>query len=91
MRTVEVTGPGRIYSYTVNYQQWLPGLESPYVIAVVDFPDHPGVRVVGRLRGVTPEEVTIGTEVDVGFEPGPDGLVLPSFAPAGGSPLPRMA
>ena len=48
---VEVTGRGRVYSYTVNYQRWLPELEVPYVIVLVEFPDHPGVRVMGRLRG----------------------------------------
>ena len=52
---VEVTGRGRIYSYTVNYQRWLPDLEVPYAIVLVEFPDHPGVRVVGRLRGCEPE------------------------------------
>ena len=76
---VEVTGPGRVYSYTVNYQRWLPDLEVPYAIVLVEFPDHPGVRVAGRLRGVEPEEVTIDMEVDVGFELGPAGYMIPSF------------
>lgn len=80
---VEVTGRGRIYSYTVNHQRWLPGLEVPYAIVIVEFPGHPGVRVVGRLRGCPPEEAAIGAEVEVGFEPGPGGYAIPSFVAVG--------
>ena len=75
----EVTETGRIYSFTVNYQRWLPDLEVPYIIVLVEFPERPGVRVVGRLRGCTPEEVAIGMPVEVGFEPGPGGFAIPSF------------
>lgn len=82
---VEITGPGRVYSLTVNHQAWLPGLEVPYVLAVVEFPDHPGVRVLGRLRGRAPEDAAIGMTVDVGFEPGPGGFAVPSFVAADGA------
>ncbi|OXR47037.1 hypothetical protein B7C42_00156 [Nocardia cerradoensis] len=76
---VEIVGPGTIYSFTVNYQRWLPDLEVPYAIVLVDFPGHPGVRIAGRLRGCDPEEVAIGMSVDIGFEPGPGGYAVPSF------------
>ena len=79
MLAAEVTGPGRVYSCTVNYQRWLPDLEVPYAIVLVEFDDHPGVRVTGRLRGCPPEAATIGMTVDVGFEPGPGGFAIPSF------------
>ena len=53
---VEVTGTGTIYSFTVNHQRWLPDLEVPYAVVLVEFADHPGVRIAGRLRGcgITP-------------------------------------
>jgi len=79
MAHVEITGIGRVYSYTVNYQRWLPDLEVPYAIVLVEFDDHPGVRVTGRLRGCPPQEATIGMTVQVGFEPGPGGFAIPSF------------
>lgn len=79
MRPVEVTGAGRIYSYTVNHQRWLPDLEVPYALALVEFDDHPGVRVMGRVQGCEPGEVSIGMAVAVGFEPGPGGVAVPSF------------
>lgn len=76
---VELHGPGYVYSYTVNYQRWLPTLEVPFVIALVEFAQHPGVRVPGRLRGCAVDAVKIGMLVNVGFEPGPDGFAIPSF------------
>jgi uncharacterized OB-fold protein len=76
---IEVTSRGRIYSYTINYQRWLPDLEVPFAIVLVEFPDHPGVRIVGRLRGCDPEQVAIDDEVEVGFEAGPGGYAVPSF------------
>jgi uncharacterized OB-fold protein len=85
MVPVEITTRGRVYSFTVNYQRWLPGLEVPYAMVLVEFDEHPGVRVFGRLRGCTPEEATIGMAVDVGFEPGPGGFAIPSFVAVDGA------
>lgn len=87
----EITGVGQVYSLTVNHQRWLPGLEVPFVLVLVEFPDHPGVRVFGRLRGCAVAEAVIGMAVDIGFEPGPGGYAIPSFLarpPVGGHPLP---
>jgi uncharacterized OB-fold protein len=72
----EIDEPGTVHSYTVNHQRWLPDLEVPYAIALVEFPSHPGVRVAGRVRG---DALAIGAVVDVGFEPGPGGFAIPSF------------
>jgi len=74
-----VSGDGVVYSLTVNYQRWLPGLTVPFCIVIVDFPGHPGIRVAGRLRGCAPEEAFIGMAVGIGFEPGPGGFAIPSF------------
>jgi hypothetical protein len=76
---VEVTGRGVVYSLTVNHQRWLPELAVPFCIALVEFPEHPGVRVAGRLRGCAPGDAVIGMAVEVGFEPGPGGFAIPSF------------
>jgi uncharacterized OB-fold protein len=76
---VEIDSGGVVYSYTVNEQRWLPDLEVPFALVWVDFPEHPGVRVVGRIRGCEPHEVQIDMPVSVGFEPGPGGFAVPSF------------
>ncbi|MGH9003153.1 MAG: Zn-ribbon domain-containing OB-fold protein [Acidimicrobiia bacterium] len=83
MSPVEITGPGVVYSYTVNHQRWLPDLGVPYAVVLVEFPGHPGVRVAGRLRGCLPDEAAIGMEVEVGFEPGPGAFAIPSFVATG--------
>ncbi len=85
LESAEITSRGRVYSFTVNHQRWLPDLAVPYAIALVEFPDHPGVRVVGRLRGCAPEDVAVDMEVEVGFEPGPGGFAIPSFLAVGGA------
>jgi uncharacterized OB-fold protein len=79
---VEISSRGVVYSLTVNYQRWMPDLEVPYALVLVEFPDHPGVRVAGRLRGIDPEAATIGMSVEVGFEPGSGGQAVPSFVAA---------
>lgn len=79
MTPAEVTGRGRVYSFTVNHQRWLPDLDVPYAVVLVEFVDHPGVRIAGRLRGCAPDDVVVGMAVDVGFEPGPGGVAVPSF------------
>jgi uncharacterized OB-fold protein len=84
MAAVEITERGRVYSYTVNHQRWLPDLAVPYAMALVEFPDHPGVRVPGRVRGCPVEDVAVDMEVEVGFEPGPGGFAIPSFVAVGG-------
>jgi uncharacterized OB-fold protein len=85
MAPSEVTGRGRVYSLTVNHQRWLPDLEVPYALVLVEFDDHPGVRVLGRLRGCDPEAAAIGMVVDVGFEPGPGDVAIPSFVAVDGA------
>ena len=52
----------RIYSFTVNYQRLAPELDVPFAIVLVEFPDYPGVRVVGRFRGCPPEDIAIDDE-----------------------------
>ena len=71
-------GTGIIYSFTVNYQQWLPGLNPPYVIVVVDLDGELGVRVTGELKNASPEEVAIGLPVTVCFQQAED-IWIPQF------------
>lgn len=76
---VEIVSQGYIYSFTINHQRWLPDLQVPFAIVLVEFKQHPGVRIAGRLRGCPLEDITIGMPVAVGFEPGPGGFHIPSF------------
>ena len=60
-------GTGIIYSFTINYQPWMPGLAVPYVLVVVDLDGEPGVRLTAELVDVDPSSVAIGQPVTVGF------------------------
>lgn len=63
----EVSGEGKIYSYTVTYTA-PKGFENmvPYIVASIDLKE--GVRVLSNIVDCKPEEVEIGAEVKVAFE-----------------------
>jgi len=62
-----VAGTGTVYSYTVNYQQWMPDMRVPFALAVVDVDGAPGVRVTAEVVNTDPEEVAIGQKMKVSF------------------------
>jgi len=73
------SGTGRIHSHMVHRHPPLPGRESPVVVVLVELDE--GVRMVGELRGVAPEEIRIGAAVRVDFVRVDDGLTLPAWRP----------
>jgi uncharacterized OB-fold protein len=79
MEWVDVLGTGTVYSLTVNRQPWMPGLEVPFAVVLVDLDEHPGVRIVGRLRGTDPDGARIGMTVRPGTTEGPGGAFIPCF------------
>src|ERR1700676_5162522 len=42
---VTLSGNGTVAAFTVNHQQWLPGFDPPYVIAVVALDDDSRARL----------------------------------------------
>jgi len=78
-----VSGRGRIYSFTINRREWMPGLEVPYVIAVVELEEQPGLRLLTNIVGCPVDEVAIEMPVEVEFRPQGEAFV-PMFhrAPA---------
>lgn len=63
-----VSGLGKIYTFTVNHQPWLPDMEVPFAIAVVEADDAPGVRVTAQVKGSDVSEIEIGQTVRIGFQ-----------------------
>jgi uncharacterized OB-fold protein len=51
----------------------------PYNIVVVDFPVYDHVRVVSNLIDVPPQEIRIGMEVVLAWEPAGNSLLVPRF------------
>jgi uncharacterized OB-fold protein len=75
-----VSGRGRVATFTVNHQAWTPALTQPYVVAIVDLDEQPGLRLLSNVVGMPPEQVHIGVPVQVRFEQHED-VWLPLFEP----------
>ena len=79
-----VSGRARVATFTVNHQQWMPGPELPYVVAIVELAEQPDVRLMTNVVGCAPEDVRIGMPVRVVFEHHEDAdgdVWLPLFEP----------
>jgi uncharacterized protein len=76
------SGRAVVHTYTINHQPWFPGLEPPYVVAIVELPEQEGMRLTTNIVGCPPGDVRIGMPVRVTFEEY-DGVWLPFFEPAG--------
>ncbi|MBB6253349.1 hypothetical protein FHS74_003918 [Nitrospirillum iridis] len=76
-----VAGTGRVDSYTVNHQPWMPGLDTPFVIARVALDDAPGVYLTSNIVGCPVDAVDIGDAVQVRFEQ-QDDIWYPLFGKA---------
>jgi uncharacterized protein len=76
-------GTGKIYSFTVNHQRWMPDMEVPFVLVVVDLDGEPGVRITAEMIDIDPGKVTIGQSVTVTFTQVED-VWIPRFRPVPG-------
>jgi uncharacterized OB-fold protein len=70
-----VSGRGRVYTYTINRRAWSPGLEVPYVIAIVQLDEQPDLRLMTNIVGCPPDEVAIDMPVQVDFRAQGDAFV----------------
>jgi uncharacterized OB-fold protein len=76
-----VSGRATVASFTINYQQWIPGSDH-YVIAWVALDEQPDVRLTTNLVDIDEDDVEIGMPVRVVFEKAGEDVYLPLFAPA---------
>jgi len=82
-----VSGRAEVLTFSVNYQPWMPGLEPPFVLAIVGLVEQDDLRLTTNIVGCDPESVTIGMPVQVVFEAHADDEVwIPLFEPAEGTP-----
>ena len=75
-----VSGRATVHTFTVNHQPWYPGLDPPYVIAIVELPEQAGLRLTTSVVGCAPDDVVVGMAVRVTFEEHDD-VFLPMFEP----------
>lgn len=72
-----VSGKGRLASYTVNHEPWLPGLAVPFIYAAVELAEQAGLYVFTNLLAPV-EAASVGLPVTVEFERHED-VWLPMF------------
>jgi uncharacterized protein len=76
------SGRGEVYAVSVMHRAAHPGMAGrvPYAVALVDLDE--GIRMLTNIVDVDADDVRIGMEVAVTWEPMSDGRNLPVFAPA---------
>ena len=78
-----VSGRAEVLTFSVNHQQWMPGLDVPFVLAIVRLVEQDDLRITTNVVNCPPEEVRIGMPVQVLFEPHVNEEVwIPLFEPA---------
>jgi uncharacterized OB-fold protein/acyl dehydratase len=73
-------GTGEVYSYVVHHHPPVPGHQAPFVVALVQLTE--GVRMVGELLGVDPDQVRVGMPVRAEFVKVDSDLTLPAWRQA---------
>ena len=73
------SGLGEVYSYVVHHNPPVPGIATPFVVAVVQLPE--GTRLVGNIVECPLEKVGIGMPLRVTYRQMDDELVLPMWVP----------
>jgi uncharacterized OB-fold protein len=79
-----VSGYGRVFTYTVNYQPFNPAVPVPYVIAIVELAEQPDLRIASNIVDCESDSVYIGLPVEVRFErqeAGGESAFVPVFVP----------
>jgi len=74
------SGRARVATFTINHQPWIPGFPPPYVIAIVELAEQPGLRLTTNLVHCAPADVRIAMPVRAVFEQH-DEVWIPLFEP----------
>jgi uncharacterized OB-fold protein len=77
-----VSGKGRLASYTINHEPWVPGLKVPFVFGVVELAEQAQLYVFTNVLAEA-GAVKVGMPLTVEFERHDD-VWLPMFRPDDG-------
>jgi hypothetical protein len=78
-----VDGTGKICSWTVMRQSFLPGFDVPFVLVDVALLAEEELRLIGRLMDGPETPLRIGAPVRMVFEDIAPGIAVPAFELAG--------
>jgi uncharacterized OB-fold protein len=76
-----LSGRGVVHTYSINHQPWIPGFDPPYVVAIVELEEQPGLRLTTNIVNCEVEDVHVDLPVRVCFEERDDGIFIPLFEP----------
>lgn len=78
---VQASGRGTVYTFSIVRHAFRRAWEPlvPYVLGVIELAEGP--RLLSNVVDVAPEEVRIGMEVELMFEPISEDMKLPLFRP----------
>lgn len=77
---VAVSGRGTVFTFTVCHQQFNPSVPTPFVVALIELKEQPGLRLPANVVDCDPDAVHSGMPVEVRFERH-DNTWVPVFAP----------
>ena len=80
-RSEAVSGRGEVFTFTVNRHTYRPEVPPPYVVALVELDEQPGLRLTTNVVNCHVDEVEIGMRVRVVFERAGDDVWVPVFEP----------
>jgi len=77
---VAVSGRATLAAVTVNHQMWIPTIEPPYVVGIVEIEEQASVRLTTNIIHCAETDLKIGMALEVEFEECED-VFLPMFRP----------
>jgi uncharacterized OB-fold protein len=85
-----VCGRGRVRTWTIMRQSFLPGFAAdvPFLLVDVELAEQRELRMIGRLLDGPDAPVRIGAHVQVAFEDIADGVSVPAFTLSPVQPVP---
>jgi len=76
----EVSGGGRLFSYTIVHRPPVPAFKAPYVLAVVELAEGP--LMLSNIVDCAQDELKVGMQLKVIFERASEAITLYKFKPA---------
>jgi uncharacterized protein len=82
VQDVVIEARGSVFTYTVAHQPFCGDVSPPYVIALVELDQYPGVRIVANIVGCQPGSVHIGMAVQGQQDSAQPRTAAPQLVPA---------
>jgi uncharacterized OB-fold protein len=78
---IELSGHATVFTYTIAHQALIPQLRGnlPYVVAIVEPDDAPGIRLATNLVDTETEAVHVGMSVQVVWDDAHENASVPRF------------